>query len=275
MSARKDVRRTARERAAAEAAAAQARRRQQARRLRIAVPVVLIVLAVSIGIVVQGRRASEAVDVNAPRPRGVADVGGGFAIGPAAVPVIDLWEDFQCPNCKAFEGQTGTTLTDLADQGKARVVYHPLSFLDRNLHNSSSSRAANAFGCAIDAGAGADFHGVVFGNQPKEGAGFSDATLKEFGKNSGISGAALDTFHACVDKRTYAGWVRQVAADMGKQGVTATPTMFINGKRYDYAPNGVPDPVYTREGLLAAVAAAGAGSTAPDGAPASSAPGSG
>lgn len=272
MSSRKDVRRTARERAAAEAAVAKARQQKKAKMLRIAAPVVVIVLVVAIGIAVQSRRASKAVDVAAPRPQGIAGVGGGWANGRATAPVIDVWEDFQCPNCKTFEGQTGTTLTDLADQGKARVIYHPLSFLDDNLDNTSSSRAANAFGCAIDAGAGADFHGVVFGNQPKEGVGFTDETLKEFGKNSGIAGAALTTFTRCVDKRPYAGWVKQVAADMAKHEVTGTPTMFINGKRYDYAPNGKLNPVYSRDGLLAAVAAAAAASPAPTGAAASSSP---
>ncbi len=272
MTARKDVRRSARDRAAAEAAAAQARRDKRARTLRVAAPAVVIVLVVLVGIVVQGRRTSNAVDANAPRPKGVTTVGGGWVDGPATAPVVDLWEDFQCPNCKKFEGQTGTTLTDLADQGKARVVYHPLSFLDHNLDNSSSSRAANAFGCAIDAGAGADFHGVVFGNQPEEGVGFTDATLKEFGKNSAISGAALTTFDACVDKRTYAGWVRQVAAEMAKHGVTGTPTMFINGKRYDYAVQGALNPVYTPEGLRAAVAAAAAAGPVPSGDTASSTP---
>ena len=48
---------------------------------------------------------------------------------------VDLWEDFQCPSCKAFEAQFGETLRDKVDSGDVTMTIHPLSFLDQNLGN--------------------------------------------------------------------------------------------------------------------------------------------
>ena len=72
----------------------------------------------------------------------------------------------RCPICKTFEDALGSTLADLVSAGTARIVYYPLSFLDRQLGNDSSLRAANAAGCAQDAGAFAAYHDTVFTNQP-------------------------------------------------------------------------------------------------------------
>ena len=48
------------------------------------------------------------------------------------------------------------------------------NFLDDNLRNDSSTRAANAAFCASDAGKFQEFHNTIFPNQPAtEGDGWS------------------------------------------------------------------------------------------------------
>ena len=69
---------------------------------------------------------------------------------PANVPTLDLYEDFQCPICAEFEQRFGADITSLAEKGQVKLVYHTLSFLDDNLRNDSSNRAANAAACAAD-----------------------------------------------------------------------------------------------------------------------------
>ena len=42
-------------------------------------------------------------------------------------PVLDIYEDFQCPFCKTFEETSGATVKKLASEGKVKVVYHTIT----------------------------------------------------------------------------------------------------------------------------------------------------
>ncbi|RZS82873.1 protein-disulfide isomerase [Motilibacter rhizosphaerae] len=228
-----DRRATARDKLAAERARQAAAQQRQRRLLLVAIPLVVVVIAVAVGIV--ATRGSGSSSASAPRPTGVAAVGAGFTTGTAGKPVIDLWEDFQCPICKQFEGSdSAKAMRQLAADGKAQLVIHPLSFLDDNLGNDSSKRAAAAFGCAIDAGKGLEYHDAVYAHQPeKEGAGYTDAQLLSFGTEAGITGPAYDTFQQCVKAGTYDGWAGQVQHTMEQHGITGTPTIQVAGKSQD------------------------------------------
>ncbi|CAB4330730.1 MAG: thioredoxin domain-containing protein [Actinobacteria bacterium] len=139
------------------------------------------------------------------------------------VPVIDIYEDFQCPVCGQFEAAQGDYLESLIAEKKATVVYHTLSFL-----GPESIAAANAAACAADEGKFLDFHKLLYVNQPKENSGaWSNANLAEFGKSVGITS---DKFATCVNKGKFADWVGNVATEGAKKNVNSTPTVFINGK---------------------------------------------
>jgi len=149
----------------------------------------------------------------------------------AGAPVVDLYEDFQCPICARFEEAFGAQLADLAAAGQVKLVVHTLSFLDTNLHNDSSTRAAVAAGCAADAGKFAAYHSAVFVGQPTtEGVGYTDAALAGFASTAGITGPALTTWRACVSSARYAGFVAAVQTAAEKAGVFGTPTLKVNGK---------------------------------------------
>ena len=49
-----------------------------------------------------------------------------------------------CPICAEFEHRFGEGITALAEKNQVKLVFHTLSFLDDNLRNDSSNRAANA-----------------------------------------------------------------------------------------------------------------------------------
>jgi protein-disulfide isomerase len=223
----KPNRREARDRLAEER-----RQRQlaEARRRRIwnAVIVVIAVVAiVAVGVLIAKKNNSG--PPTAALPQGVSSQGGGVVVGSASAPVkVDLWEDFQCPHCKDFEHYNSQQLASMVASGQVQVTYHPLSFLDQSLQNDSSSRAANAFGCAADYGKAQEFHAIVFANQPtQEGVGYTDAQLIEFGKQVGITDSA---WSSCVTGMKHAGWVQQVESSGTTAGVTSTPTIIINGK---------------------------------------------
>jgi protein-disulfide isomerase len=232
-SGRHETKRERTERMRAQRAAEQAAQRRRERIIRIgaAVAVVLVVLGV---VLFMATRGGEEAPENAALPASVETAGGGVPVGTAEEPVLELYEDFQCPICKTFEDALGDTLGELASTGTARIVYYPLSFLDRQLGNDSSLRAANAAGCAQDAGAFVAFHDMVFANQPaREGDGYTDEQLLQFGRDAGIEGNANTAFESCVQEGTYEGWVQQVQERANDRPVTGTPTLFIDGELVD------------------------------------------
>jgi Thioredoxin len=236
-----------RDRAAAANSAAMSseRRREQLIRIIGAVVVVLVVVGIVVVAVVvkkggsssdaAGATPSASANPSAPLPTGVLPAGDTYAFGvpygtgTSSVPTLEIWEDFQCPSCDAVEKANGTGITSLAESGKVRLIWRPTTFLDTNLKNDSSERATAAWGCAIDAGKAKEYHSTVFANQPKEGVGYTDANLLQFAQDSGITGAALDTFKKCYSDRTYLSWAANSAQVFYDSNIPGTPLAKLNG----------------------------------------------
>jgi protein-disulfide isomerase len=139
------------------------------------------------------------------------------------VPVIDIYEDFQCPVCGQFEIAQGDYIESLIADKKATVVYHTLSFL-----GPESIAAANAAACAADEGKFLDYHKMLYAKQPNENSGaWSNAFLAAAGQAVGITS---QEFVTCVNEGKFADWVGNVASEGAKKNVNSTPTVFINGK---------------------------------------------
>lgn len=212
-------------------------RRGGGSRSNTGVVIAVIVVIVVVGIIWYAWRASnnDGPD-DAALPALVQESGGGVVLGDGPVEV-GLWEDFQCPGCKAFEATNGEMLRERVDAGDVTMTIHPLSFLDAKLSNDSSVLAANAFGCAADVGEqqALEFHLTVYANQPEEAVGQSAWTADDligWGNDAGIDGSEWES---CVNDLTYDGWVTQVQATMGSEGITATPTIFLDGEKFDVA----------------------------------------
>jgi protein-disulfide isomerase len=143
------------------------------------------------------------------------------------VPVVDIYEDFQCPVCMQFEAVNMDYIDSLVTEKKATVRYHILSFI-----GEESVLAANASACANDEDKFLAFHNSLYANQPAaENSGeWSNERLIAIAKVAGISGKK---FESCVNDGTYAGWVAKVAEAGSKSGVNSTPTVFVNGKEID------------------------------------------
>jgi protein-disulfide isomerase len=226
-SARENLREERQRQAAAE------RRKRNITNIVIAVAVVAVIVVVFV--LVQNSRTTSTV-TDASLPDLVSEQGGGMVFGEGPV-TVDLWEDFQCPSCKAFEEQSGELITQRVQDGDITLVIHPLSFLDENLGNTSSKLAANAFGCSAASGetAALDFHATVYANQPPEQPGteaWSAEDLIGWGNDAGISG---DEWSSCVNEGSFDDWVGQVAASQVDAGVSSTPSVFIDGERFDLA----------------------------------------
>jgi len=211
-----------------EAARVQAKRQRTRNTLIAAIFGIVVVVGIVVLLV---NRSSPTSDVVAPP--GV-DANLGIPIGTATSPVVDVYEDFQCPICGAVEQNVGALLEHLANDGQIRLVYHIMSFLDINLKNDSSKRAANAAGCAQDQGLFFEYHNEVFANQPAtEGAGYTDDQLIQFAETVGIPD--MNRFKQCVADDTFGNWVTQMEINSENRQVTGTPTLMVNGKVVDWS----------------------------------------
>jgi protein-disulfide isomerase len=235
----------ARRRRAAVLRQQQARQDMRRRRTVVAVVVVvLLALVVGVGVAVQAGRDSGGGSL--AEPSGTTSDGTGFAAGQADAPVtVEVYEDFQCPACRAFEESSGQTLSELVDAGTVRVVYRPIAFLDRASTDRYSTRALNAAACVADA-AGTDayiaYHESLFAEQPAEGGpGLADARLTELAT---AAGADADRVGRCIPDLEFGGWSADVTDAASKAGVNGTPTVLVAGERVE-----VPTP----ENLRAAV----------------------
>jgi protein-disulfide isomerase len=117
-----------------------------------------------------------------------------------------------------------------------------VAYLNRFSSTQYSSRSSAAAGCAADAGVLPGFARLLFANQPPEGGdGLPDEQLVALGTQAG----AGPGFATCVQDGRYAGWTRSVTDAASRAGITATPTVLVNGREVGR----------TAEALRAAVAA--------------------
>jgi protein-disulfide isomerase len=215
------------------------RSREEARRRRLRVLAVVGgvvgVLAVAgiVGALVSGGSGD---DDSSDKP--VATPSGATGTDRLAIPVgaarapatLTVYEDFRCPACGQFEKQFHTTVNKLKREGKMRVEYHIVSFIDNNVGGSGSKTAANAAACAQHEGGFPRYHDVLYANQPEE-------TEDTFASKDRLVSLAQQVprlkdnagFRGCVRQGTYDGWVNKVQDGFNKSGYNSTPTVLLNG----------------------------------------------
>ena len=202
---------------AREAALSKEKRRERTVRtigaVAIAVVVIAIVAATIIIIKLSQTDPAPAPDPAAALPTGVLTSTDLYAYGkpvnPEAVnkPVLAIFEDFQCPACGYVEKTNGAGIQKLATDGKVKLIWRPTTFLDPKFKSDASRRATAAWGCAIDANKTVEYHDWIYANQPaKEGDGWTNDQLLQYGKDVGITGDLYTTFETCVTSQKYAGW---------------------------------------------------------------------
>jgi len=162
---------------------------------------------------------------------------------------IQMYVDYLCPICGAFEQTNAEYLESLIENGAATLEIHPISILDRlALGSRYSSRAVNAVACVADSSPN-DFYAyhtllLSEGVQPEENtSGLSDDDLIALLDVAGVEDAT--TIAECIDDESFKSWVSNSTAralsepipnsDVGP--VTGTPTVLINGIKYEGAVN--------------------------------------
>jgi protein-disulfide isomerase len=202
--------------------------REQRRKRTLWTSVIAVAALVVAGLIGWGVYAGQRSGEVVPPPSAADD--GGIVVGSGPV-TIDVYEDFICPACKQFEQTSGETLDQLVADGKVRVVYHTLAFLDRASTTQYSTRAAAAAACADEGGKFREYAEALFARQPSEGGpGLSDGELVAIGTSVGLDEGA---FRSCVQSGKHKPWVGAVTDAASQRGVTGTPSVFVGGKQLE------------------------------------------
>lgn len=164
------------------------------------------------------------------------------------VPNVEVYLDFQCPICQAFEDTNASALDKLVNQGDITVTYHPVSILDAaSGGNKYSTRSANAVACVVDSGQGETVKDLItslFANQPAEGAGgmddeglfkiFSDAGVDLNANIAPVEGKDPQTVQSCMEEQNFAKFIDRSTQDALDSGMSGTPWIKIDGEEVPY-----------------------------------------
>lgn len=230
---------------AAEAVRAQEAAERRRRFIAIGSVVAVIALLIGGGFLLQNMRdttgdepaADPTVASNPADAEGTPGEVEGFGIfvGDADAPkTVTIYEDLQCPACAGLEEQLGDDLAAAVDDGKIRLEYRMISFLDNGSSNAYSSRALNSALVVLDT-AGVDvfrtFHDDLYANQPAEGGpGPEDDELIARAVDAGADEEAI---RGPIEDKVFDQWIKNATDQMSKDKVKATPTILIDGKKAD------------------------------------------
>lgn len=157
---------------------------------------------------------------------------------------IQVYVDYLCPFCNAFEQTNQEYINSLVDSGAATLEVFPVAILDRlSLGTKYSTRAANAAACVADTEPDSfmDFSASLFANQPAENSsGLENSELIEL---AGAAGATSDAIAECINGNTFSSFITAMTTsavnnpDLANptSGGFGTPTIMVNGQRYNGA----------------------------------------
>ena len=125
----------------------------------------------------------------------------------ANVPVVKIYFDYQCPNCKDFVKNAGSEIDAMVASGQWIVEYHPLSFLDAESTNQYSTRAELASLCVANYNPDlfVAYSNLLWENQPMIGeAGPTNEDLIAYASDLGAS--SLDAVTSCINSKYFLYW---------------------------------------------------------------------
>jgi hypothetical protein len=104
-------------------------------------------------------------------------------------PVVEVYEDVQRPIRREFHRVNVGTLMNLAAEGRARVVYHPIVIFTTEPRSGDSLRAAAVGRCVTGGDRRPAFQDRIFDHRPPEGpAGSGPRDLVSYGRAAGMRG---------------------------------------------------------------------------------------
>ncbi|GAA4756363.1 DsbA family protein [Gordonia alkaliphila] len=154
----------------------------------------------------------------------------------AKVVTVDVFEDFTCPACKQFEGQSGAALAAAVQAGQMRVRYHLLTFMDEKSPSGDySSRGAGAILCLARGGDSVQVFNRLHAELFAKAGGDSDpdnAAIAVMAAQAGASEATQKCIAdgAQVDAAKKMADASRTQLANSNEGKVATPTVLVAGE---------------------------------------------
>lgn len=158
------------------------------------------------------------------------DLAGVPVKGPADAPVrVVEFSDFLCPFCRSLAGAFATFLPQSGNRVAVYFKNYPLDQacnpkLKTTVHAGACALALGAL-CAHDQGKFWPYHDKVYSAPPPA------PSAKDVGRLAGEAGLDAAALEACLGSAKTRERLQAQIAEAETAGVTATPTLFINGRR--------------------------------------------
>jgi len=142
----------------------------------------------------------------------------------APVTMVDF-SDYGCSHCQAYKLNTFPSIKkDYIDTGKVKYVVHPFY-----LGSPDIGKATEANWCAVEQQKFFEYREVIYQNVEQARSGQA-GLLALAGKVDGLDPAKIE---ACLSAGTYVNKLETARMAASRQGVTSTPTFFINGQKIE------------------------------------------
>ena len=154
---------------------------------------------------------------------------GSPVMGPANARITLVeFSDFQCPYCSKAVAQINATLKAYPNEMRLIFKQYPLDFHPQAAISAAASLAAHRQGKFWP------MHDVMFANRSK----LSRQSILAWAKEIGLD---MNRFTADLESDAIRKTVLRDHSDGDKAGVEGTPTVFLNGQRYngDLAPDAI------------------------------------
>lgn len=143
---------------------------------------------------------------------------------------VDVYQDFMCPYCGAFEMTNGEDLEELAAAGDIALYVHPLALLNRYSQGTDfSTRSANALATIADGSPEhvLDFTRLMYMNQPEQNSqGLSDDDMASIAVQAGVPEDVANT----IKDGKFKAWALAATEQSSKDQVRGTPSLMIDGE---------------------------------------------
>ncbi|MFT3889488.1 MAG: thioredoxin domain-containing protein [Arachnia sp.] len=147
-------------------------------------------------------------------------------------PHLIVYQDYQCPWCAMYETAFGTSVEQLVKDGRITAEFRTVHFLDGDVQDGPSRRAAVAAAAADEVGFFWQYQQTIFANHKESATAYPARQLRDdFAKEAGITGDALTKFQDLFDTRSYNDFTAKAQAKFDEEGLTGTPAYLVSGQQ--------------------------------------------
>ncbi|MFH0927044.1 MAG: thioredoxin domain-containing protein [Candidatus Micrarchaeota archaeon] len=137
----------------------------------------------------------------------------------ANVTIVEF-SDYQCPFTRQLNPIIDALMSEYGGKIKRVFINYPINSI-----HPQAERAAEAAECANDQGKFWEYHDKLF-----EGSSLSEQNLVAYAKNLSLD---MQNFSSCLDSGEKRGIINEQTLLGNSNGVEATPTFFINGRKIE------------------------------------------